>query len=90
MVRIRFTAPQLALIKQRYPSCNFDGLAEITFVFAPNGKVVNCFGAITDGGSIERYVSTGLYTLAKTAMRRWELRKQGSKYGTVVPLQRVP
>src|SRR5262245_53000668 len=51
--KIRFTAPQIALVMRAHPDCNLVHLSEISFEFDRTGKIVDCIGAIKDGGNIE-------------------------------------
>jgi hypothetical protein len=88
--KIRFTAPQLAFVKEVHPHCRFDDLAEVTFEFDRAGNVSDCT-AKTDRNPPERdYTVAGLTTLYAIARKRFAARAPGSATILQFPQQRAP
>ena len=65
--RVKFTAPQLAMLRQAYPNSKLEGITEVNFWFA-NGKIVDCTAAMVDDGD-ETTIRPGLVRLAAKACR---------------------
>jgi len=69
--KIRFTEPQIALLKRAHPNCNLDHLTELSFEFDQAGKITDCIGTIKDGVSIGHdYAGSGLAHLYERARRQ--------------------
>ena len=70
-VKIRFTAPQIALVMRAHPNCNLDRLAEISFEFDHSGEIIDCIGTIKNCGNLDHdYAGSGLARLYETARRQ--------------------
>jgi hypothetical protein len=75
-IKIRFTEPQIALVIRAHPNCNLDHLTELSFEFDQAGKIIDCVGAIKEGGNIDRdYAGSGLAHLYRAARRRLATRQ---------------
>jgi hypothetical protein len=75
-IKIRFTEPQIALLMRAHPSCNLDHLTELSFEFDHAGKIIDCIGAIKDGGNSDHnYAGNGLARLYETARRKFAARQ---------------
>jgi hypothetical protein len=74
--KIRFTEPQIALMRRAYPNCNLDHLTELSFEFDQAGKIIDCIGTVKGGGNIEHdYSGSGLAHLYETARRKFAARQ---------------
>jgi hypothetical protein len=71
-IKIRFTEPQITLVRRAHPNCNLDRLTELPFEFDAAGKLINCVGHIKGGcENIDHdYAGSGLARLYETARRR--------------------
>jgi hypothetical protein len=77
--KIRFTEPQIALVMRAHPTCNLDGLTEISFKFDQTAKNIDCVGTIRDGGhNDDDYAGSGLARLYDTARRQLTARQAGA------------
>jgi hypothetical protein len=75
-IKIRFTEPQLALLRCAHPHCNLDQLSELAFEFDEAGKIIDCNAIIKDGGNIHHdYAGSGLARLYETARRKFRTRQ---------------
>jgi len=75
-VKIRFTAPQIALVMRAHPNCNLDRLAEISFEFDHSGEIIDCIGTVKDGGNVDHdYAGGGLTRLYEGACRQFTARQ---------------
>ena len=74
--KIRFTEAQIAFVMRAHPNCNLDHLSELSFEFDQAGTIIDCTGAIKDGGNIDHdYAGSGLTRLYDTARRRLTARQ---------------
>jgi hypothetical protein len=70
-IKIRFTEPQIALVMRAHPNGNLYHLTELSFEFDQDGNIVDCIGAIKNGGTIDHdYSGSGLARLYETARRQ--------------------
>jgi hypothetical protein len=75
-IKIRFTEPQITLLRHAHPNCNLDRLTEISFEFDQSGKIVDCIGTIKSGGNVDDdYAGSGLARLYETARRQLATRR---------------
>jgi hypothetical protein len=74
--KIRFTEPQITLLRHAHPNCNLDHLTELSFEFDQAGKIIDCIGTIKDGANIDHdYAGSGLARLYETARRKFTTRQ---------------
>jgi hypothetical protein len=75
-IKIRFTEPQIALVRRAHPNCDLDRLAEVSFEFDHSGKIIDCLGTIKDGRNIDHdYAGSGLACLYERARRQLAARQ---------------
>ena len=74
--KIRFTAPQIALLRRARPGCNLDGLVELTFFFDQSGHLIDCTGKIEEDDTGQEYAGLGLALMYAMACRGLARRSQ--------------
>jgi len=82
--KIRFTAPQLALVKRAHPDCRLGGLTEVAFVFDHDGHVVDCVGTVEREGADQDRACSGLAMLYTMARKHYAKRQKAQDAGATV------
>ena len=76
ITEIRFTSPQIGLLRRAHPGCNLEGLVELIFFFDQSGHLLDCVGKITGDGSERHCVGLGLTLMYEMACRSFAGRSE--------------